>query len=105
MMYARGHAGNDALARRPQEIALELDGRKVLRPFGQVSNSPIAAACISQGDDGRGVQVSVRGEQFGADGQAACQSPRLQAEDFDADQARQVALSACVELADGGGHG
>jgi len=38
----------------------------------------------------------------GRRGEAAAQEPRLQADEFDADQSRQVTLSACIELLNGG---
>ena len=48
------------------------------------------------------MQVSVGGQQFGAYSEAAGQTSRLNAEEFNADQAGQVTLSAEVEVLDGG---
>lgn len=95
-MDAPGDAGDGALTCGSQEIALELDGCEVIGSLGEVGKGPVAAGGIRQGDDHRGVQVSIGGEQLGAQDQAARQAARLQTEEFDADQARQVALSAGI---------
>jgi len=44
------------------------------------------------------------GEQFGAQGEAARQPPRLHADKFNPDQVWQLTLAACIQLLNGG-HG
>ncbi len=100
-MDAPGDAGNRALARGTQEIALEFDGGEAFPSAGKIEDRPVAAGRICQSDDRRGVQVSVGREQFGTQRKAARQAPGLETDDFNPDQARQVALSAGVELFDG----
>ncbi|MGE5463362.1 MAG: hypothetical protein ACM3PS_08400, partial [Syntrophothermus sp.] len=73
--------------------------------LGEIGKGPVPAGRVGQGDDDRGVQVAIWGEQLGAHGQAAGEAPRFQGGEFDAEQAGQVTLSAGVELVEGGGHG
>src|SRR5262245_44493625 len=93
VVYPCCDTGNATFARSPQKVALELDGSEVLRTAREIRKGTIAATCIGQSDDGRGVQVSVGRQQFRAQRQTAGQPSRLQAENFDADQAGQVTLS------------
>jgi hypothetical protein len=89
-------------AGRAQEIALEFDGGEVIGSVGHVGEGAIAAGGICEGNDHGGVQVSVGGEQFGAQGEAAGEAPWLHAEEFNADQAGQISFAACVKLIEGG---
>ena len=95
-------AVNDALARRTQKVTFQFDGREILRAFGQICERAVAAGRVCQGDHRRGVQVSIRREQLRANDESAGQASRLHGQEFDAKQARQIALAAGVELVNGG---
>ena len=97
-MHARGNAGNRAFARGIQKIGLEFDGREVVRPAGEIGDGPITAGRVRQGDDRRRVQIPVGGQQFGAQGQAACRSSGLDAGKFNPDQAQQGSLAARIQF-------
>src|SRR6266542_440586 len=87
-------AGDRAVARRAQEIALELDGREVVGAFGQVRDAAVAACRIGERDHGRRVQEAVRREQFGADVELGDEHPLLDRHDAEADKPGQPADAA-----------
>src|SRR6185503_488778 len=97
-MYPRGNAGNGTRTRSIQKIAVQLDRGEVIRSAGKAGKCAVAAGRICQGNDDRRMQVTVGGEQFGANDESAGQPFRLHAKKFNAEQARQVTLAACVEL-------
>lgn len=97
-MDACCRAVNHAFTRSSQKITFQFDGGEVLRPGWEVGERAVAAAGIGEGNYGRGMQVSVWGEEFRADGEAAGQATRLEGQELDADQSRQVADTAGVEL-------
>src|SRR5256885_17076112 len=48
----RRAADNRALARRAEEVGLQLDGGEAARAFGQRGDAAVAAARVGQRDDG-----------------------------------------------------
>ena len=58
-MYAGRGAGKGSLSGSSQKIALELEGGEVLRAIRQIGKRTVATGRIGQGNDDRGVQVSV----------------------------------------------
>jgi hypothetical protein len=59
-MHEAGVAGDAALARRTNEIRVELRSRETVAPFGQGLQTAVAARRVSEGHDGRGVKKASR---------------------------------------------
>src|SRR5579859_3042991 len=64
-------ARESAFEQRPQEIALQLDGRETFRAIRKMGDAAVAAQGVGEGNHGGGMQEAVRREQVRAQREAA----------------------------------
>src|SRR5215218_10602915 len=83
---------------RPDEVALQLDGREALCAFGQVHERSVAARGIRKGDYRRSVQVAVRGHELLTEIEAARDPTFLRFQYRQPDEAGQGSDTAFVQL-------
>ena len=91
-------AGDAAVARRPEEVRLQLDGREACRALGKGREAAVAGGGVRERDDGAGVEELVRREVVGADVERGRDAAVLRTQDLEADEAGEAAVADPREL-------
>src|SRR5688572_4843880 len=86
------------LARRAEEIGLELDGREPVRALRQVGDAAVAGHGVGERHDRAGVKVAVGCDVMPLDGELPAQFLPVERGDDDAHVAGQEAGAAALEL-------
>src|SRR5688572_29419962 len=91
-------AFNGAIARRAEEVGLELDGREGIRAVRQVGDAAVAGDGVGERHDRAGMKVAVRCDVVALDGELRAQFLPVERGDDDAHVAGQEARAAALEL-------
>src|SRR6202790_306612 len=101
-MRRRRNADDGAIARGPQKIAFQLDGREVFRAGRQVGNAAVAARGVRKRDYRCRMQVSVGSQELVPDVELGADAILGNLGKAEPDQAREAAYAPVDKLVQGG---